>query len=227
MPLTEAALLKTTLLDYPGEVASVIFTAGCNLRCPYCHNPSLVIDTDKNKELLPIEEIKSFLIKRQNLIGAVVISGGEPLVHDNIEELVLFIKNLGLKVKIDTNGLFPARLKQLDVDYIAMDIKTSPEHYHRLGLKEGREKLTESINYIIDSGIDYEFRTTVTEEIIDEADMLVLIPLLKKARKWFFTAFRPGETLDPLYKDKEPPSEEFIEKLNSMAQKAGISSSIR
>lgn len=227
MPLTHAALLKTTLLDYPGEVASIVFTPGCNLRCPYCHNPSLVSDTEKNNELLPIDEIQAFLEKRKKLIGAVVISGGEPLIHDNIDEIVFFIRSLGLKVKVDTNGLFPERLKQLNVDYIAMDIKTSPEHYFRLGLQGNYKKIEESIGYIINSGIDHEFRTTVTEEIINESDMENLIPLLINARQWIFTAFQPGNALDPLYNSKESPSREYLEKLKSIAQKAGINSSIR
>lgn len=227
MPLSKAALLKTTLLDYPGEVASVIFTPGCNLRCPYCHNPSLVIDCDKNEELLPISEIKLFLKKRKNLIGAVVISGGEPLIHDDVNELVDFIKSLSLKVKIDTNGLFPDRLKTLDVDYIAMDIKTSPQNYYRLGLQGDREKLIESIEYIVQSGIDHEFRTTVTDEIVNAGDIEQLIPLLKKAQHWYFTAFNPGKTLDPLYSKKEPPSAEYVEGLLSLALNGGIKSSIR
>lgn len=227
MALSKAALLKTTLLDYPGEVASIIFTPTCNLRCPYCHNPSLVINSDKNEELLPINEIKSFLEKRMNLIGAVVISGGEPLVHDDVGDLVDFIKSLKLKVKIDTNGLFPDKLKALNVDYIAMDIKTSPKSYYRLGLKGDGNKLIKSIEYILQSGIDHEFRTTVTENIVTTADIEELIPLLKMAQHWYFTPFKPGNTLDPLYAKKEPPSTDYVQSLHSLALKAGIKSSIR
>lgn len=227
MPLTHGALLKTTLLDYPGEVASVIFTPRCNLRCPYCHNPSLVIDTENNKELLPIDDIKAFLEKRKKLIGAVVISGGEPLIYEDINQLVRYIKNLGLKVKIDTNGLFPERLKQLEVDYIAMDVKTAPEHYYKVGLQGDRNKVIESINYIIKSGIDHEFRTTVIESIVNESDVEKLTPLLLNAGKWYFTPFQPGNSLDPLFDKKEPPTKEYLERLNSIALSAGINSEIR
>jgi len=227
MPLTHAALLKTTLLDFPGEVASIIFAPRCNLRCPYCHNPSLVTDTENNDELLPIGEIREFLTKRKNLISAVVISGGEPLVHDNIGELVDYIKSLGLLVKIDTNGLFPDKLKKLNVDYIAMDVKTSPENYFRLGLQGDSNRLIKSISYIINSGIHHEFRTTVTEEIISADDVQKLIPLLKNSEHWYFTAFQPGNTLDPLYSSKEPPEKEYIDNLLSITRKAGIKSSIR
>ncbi len=227
MALSKAALLKTTLLDYPGEVASIIFTPRCNLRCPYCHNPSLITDSDKNEELLPIDEIKSFLEKRKNLIGAVVISGGEPLIHDEVGDLVDYIKSLKLKVKIDTNGLFPDMLKTLNVDYIAMDIKTSPKNYYRLGLQGDKNKLIESIEYILQSGIDHEFRTTVTEEIVTADDIEDLIPILKTAQHWYFTAFKPGNTLDPLYSTKEPPSGDYVMSLHSLAVDAGIKSSIR
>ena len=227
MPLTQAALLKTTLLDYPEEIASVIFTPGCNLRCPYCHNPSLVLDSKNNSELLPLDEIKKFLHKRKNLIGAVVISGGEPLIHNNIGEIVDYIKSMNLKVKIDTNGLFPEKLEKLNVDYIAMDVKTAPQNYSRLGLQKYSSKLVESISYIINSGIDHEFRTTVTEEIVTIDDVRELIPFLKNAEHWYFTAFKPGNTLDSLYSSKEPPEKEYLEKLLSAAQKAGIKSSIR
>ncbi|MBB6480376.1 anaerobic ribonucleoside-triphosphate reductase activating protein [Spirochaeta isovalerica] len=227
MTLTEAGLLKTTLLDFPGEVASVIFTPGCNLRCPYCHNPGLVDPLRFSADLLPIEEIKSFLSKRAHLIGGVVITGGEPLLHDDLVNAIDFIHSLNLKVKIDTNGLFPDRLKQLNADYIAMDLKTSPEHYYRLGLQGNKDKLKDSIEFITGAGIPHEFRTTVTEEIVTIDDMEKMALLLKDAEQWFLTPFKPGETLDPAYSHKIPPSSSYMEKLLSIALEAGINSSIR
>ena len=227
MPLTHAALLKTTLLDYPGEIASVIFTPRCNLRCPYCHNPSLVTQIENNEELLPLDKIKSFLEKRKKLIGAVVITGGEPLIHEDLNDLILYIKSLGLKVKIDTNGLYPEHLKRLQADYIAMDIKTSPENYYRLGLQGDNRRLIKSINYILESGIDHEFRTTVIEDIVTEEDIKKLTPFLKSAQNWIFTPFRPGNTLDPEYNTKEIPSKEYMDKLLNTALNAGINCRIR
>ena len=228
MPLAKAALLKTTLLDYPGEVASILFTPGCNLRCPYCHNSSLVKDPYGSEDLQSISKLKEFLVKRQPLLGAVVISGGEPLLYEGTKDLVDFIKNLGLKVKIDTNGLYPERLRKLNVDYIAMDIKTTPDKYYLLGAtKSDYGKILESIDYIISSGIDHEFRTTVSEDIITESDVEKLTPLLKKCDKWFFTPFIPGNNLDPSYRKKESPSKAYMEKLNRKASSAGIRSSIR
>lgn len=227
MALDRAALLKTTLLDYPGEVASVVFTPRCNLRCPYCHNSSLVENWELNPELLEIEEIHSFLKKRARLIGGVVITGGEPLIHEDLGDLVAFIHSLNLKVKIDTNGLFPERLISLTPDYIAMDIKTSPEHYYRLGLQGDRNKIYKSIDYIIASGIPHEFRTTVAEEIVKEEDISAIAPFLKGAEQWFFTPFRPGDTLDPHYRDRPAPSIDYVETLVSIAVKAGINASVR
>jgi len=227
MSLDKAGLLKTTLLDFPGEVASVIFTPGCNLRCPYCHNPGLVDLSRADSDLVPMKEIHSFLKARAHLIGGVAITGGEPLLHEDLPELIEFIRSLGLKVKVDTNGLFPERLKKLDVQYIAMDLKTRPDNYKSLGLKDDWNKLIKSIEYIIESGINHEFRTTVTEEFVTEEDMKEMIPLLHGAKKWYLTAFRSGKTLDPVYKDKESPTKAYMEKLLSLARSGGIETSIR
>ena len=130
-------MLKTTLLDFPGEVAAAVFTPGCNLRCPYCHNPELVRPPFPD-EMISLEKLGVFLEKRASLLGGVCITGGEPLLHDNIGDLVSLIRSHGLKVKLDTNGTFPERLARIDADYIAMDLKTDPEKYHRL-LPPGRE----------------------------------------------------------------------------------------
>lgn len=227
MPLTHGALLKTTLLDYPGEVASIIFTPRCNLRCPYCHNPGLIDFNPEDPTLLPLEEIKKFLKKRSHLIGAVVISGGEPLINNDLGDLIAYIHSLKLKVKIDTNGLYPERLAAIKADYIAMDIKTSPEHYYRLGLQGNKYKLKQSIEFIIRSGIPHEFRTTVLEEICSVHDIEKAAQLLKGANHWYFTPFKAGELLDPAFNNKLPPSQSYMESLVSIAEKAGIPASIR
>ena len=133
-------LQKLTLLDYPGKVACTIFTAGCNFRCPFCHNASLVIDTSAN-ETIPEEEIFRFLTKRQGILDGVCISGGEPLIQDGIEEFIRQIKEMGYDVKLDTNGSFPDKLIRLVeaglIDYVAMDIKNSQEHYGKtIGIED-------------------------------------------------------------------------------------------
>jgi len=227
MALAKAALLKTTLLDYPGEVASMIFTPGCNLRCPYCHNPELVFPNKDSSELLPLESIRDFLKKRASLIGGVVITGGEPLIHEDLPLLINYIHSLDLKVKIDTNGLFPDQLKKVDADYIAMDLKTSPDHYYRLGLQGNKNRLVESIEYIKGSGINHEFRTTVSKTIVSPEDVHKMASLLKGAEHWYLTPFKPGITLDPSFSELQPPSSAYMEDLLTIARESGVEASIR
>ena len=133
-------LQKLTLLDYPEKVACTVFTAGCNFRCPFCHNASLVIDTYKNKEI-PSEEFFDFLKKRQGILDGVCVTGGEPLIQHGIEDFLRRIKELGYAVKLDTNGSFPDKLARIVeaglVDYVAMDIKNSQESYGRtIGIED-------------------------------------------------------------------------------------------
>ena len=126
-----AGIQKLSLVDYPGKMACTVFTSGCNFRCPFCHNASLVTHT--TEEAIDVEEVKNFLKKRQGLLDALVISGGEPLIHDGVDELARYAKSLGYFVKLDTNGTFPEKLMNLVgegiIDYVAMDIKNSRQKY--------------------------------------------------------------------------------------------------
>ena len=119
MSIQNLGLLKTTLLDFPGEVAATVFTSGCNLRCPYCHNPEFVTGETAGDEI-SLSDFFNFLEKRKNVLGGICITGGEPLIHEDLKELIYEIKKTGLKVKLDTNGTFPDRMKHLDADYISM-----------------------------------------------------------------------------------------------------------
>ena len=162
-------LQKTTLLDFPGKVACTVFTAGCNFRCPFCHNASLVTrpgDVDEISE----ESFFSYINKRKGILDGVCITGGEPLMSHGIEDFIRRIKQTGLLVKLDTNGAYPEKLKALLdeglIDYVAMDIKNSREKYAMtVGLKEYPEKIEESIKLIMEKAPDYEFRTTVVKEL--------------------------------------------------------------
>lgn len=197
-----AGLEKVSLLDYPGKVSSVIFTYGCNLRCPYCHNPELVIEELSKSESLQEEYVLDFLKKRKKLLDGVVITGGEPLIHKDIEKFVQKIKDIGLLVKLDTNGGYPKRLKSLLkkdlLDYIDMDIKYSEDIYKK-GLNGGRPipNIRESIDIIMNSGIDYSFRTTFvkflhTVESVDE-----ICKMIQGAEMYYIQNFRAGKTIDP------------------------------
>lgn len=157
---------KMTLLDFPGKVACTVFTGGCNFRCPFCHNALLVTELSKS-ESFKEEEILDFLKKRKGLLDGVAITGGEPLISDDILYFAEKVKNLGFAVKLDTNGSYPQRLKKAVgegiVDYVAMDIKNSKELYaETAGLSFFEiSNIEESVDFLLSGKVDYEFRTTV------------------------------------------------------------------
>lgn len=231
MALTRVALQKTTLLDFPGEVAATVFTPGCNLRCPYCHNPELVRPPYPDS-MISLEEFDLFLEKRSAVLGGVCITGGEPLLHPDIGSLVQLIRSHGLKVKLDTNGTYPERLRTIDVDYAAMDLKTDPDRYHRLLPQEepsgsastGQfgEAVRRSIEWLRESGVPYELRTTVAPGIVDESDLRAMLPLLPGARRYVLTPFRPGTNLDPKYAAMPVPESAYMEHLVQIASTSGV-----
>ena len=164
-------LQKLTLLDFPGHVACTVFLHGCNFRCPFCHNAPLVLGTDVISE----EEILRFLKKRQGLLDGVAITGGEPLLSTGLDALLEKIKALGYRVKLDTNGSFPARLRELIdrqlVDYVAMDIKNTREKYALTAGADGMlPAVEESVRVLLRGLIPYEFRTTVVDELHEPED---------------------------------------------------------
>ena len=193
-------LQKLTLLDYPEKVACTVFTAGCNFRCPFCHNASLVIDTYKNKEI-PSEEFFDFLKKRQGILDGVCVTGGEPLIQHGIEDFLRRIKELGYAVKLDTNGSHPqllARLWSLGlVDYAAMDIKNSPERYGETAGVPGLDlgPIRESVSWLLEGHVDYEFRTTVVRQFHDSASFRAIGPWISGARRYFLQAFIDRDTV--------------------------------
>lgn len=183
---------KVTLLDFPGKVACTVFTVGCNMRCPFCHNPGLV---NAIGPTMPEEEFWEFLEGRKNLLDGVCITGGEPLVHDDIEEFIVRIRSMGYEVKLDTNGSFPDKLKSiLDkdlVEYVAMDIKNTIERYAMTVGVPGfdTEAIKRSIRIIGESGIDHEFRTTVVGQLHRSEDFEKIAELIKGSDKYFLQAF--------------------------------------
>lgn len=185
---------KLTLLDYPGKMACVLFTAGCNLRCPFCHNSRLVVNPEKESEYGE-EEILAFLKKRQEILDGVVITGGEPLLQKDISDFIVKIRELGYSVKLDTNGTFPEKLRELIdkglVDYVAMDIKNSPELYAETVGVSGFDisRIKESISILLEGKVDYEFRTTVVREFHSVFGMDNIGKLIKGAKRHFLQAF--------------------------------------
>ncbi len=197
MPI--GGLQKTSLIDYPGKISSLIFIAGCNLKCPYCHNSILV-----KGGFIPYKQdaIINFLKERTNLIEGVVISGGEPTLYAKLEELCLQIKNLGYPIKLDTNGTNPDKienlLKKKLIDYLAMDIKTVPNLYAPIFQKKAEpEKIIESIKLIKTAQIPYEFRTTCSKKIITADIMKKIAQLITGARLYALQLFNDKEPLNP------------------------------
>lgn len=193
-------LQKMTVLDFPGRVACIVFTYGCNFRCPFCHNASLVLGDGKSD--VTEEEFFEFLKKRQGLLDGVSITGGEPLLQHGIEDFLRKIKSLGYEVKVDTNGMYPEVLKKIVngglVDYVAMDIKNSPENYPiTVGLeKVDLDKIKESINFLInEANIEYEFRTTVVAEYHDEQVFDEIGKMIDGAENYYLQVFKDSGNL--------------------------------
>ena len=192
-------LQKMTLLDFPQKVACTVFLQGCNFRCPFCHNSSLL----RGIEELSEESFFAFLKKRQGLLDGVAVTGGEPLLQNDIHSFIQKIKDLGFLVKLDTNGSFPRKLEKLLqnglIDYIAMDIKNSPAKYDKTaGVKDFLPAVEESVELIMSSGIEYEFRTTVVKEFHAPEDFHAIGRWLRGAKAYYLQCFEDsGDILCP------------------------------
>ncbi len=194
---------KLTLLDYPGHLAATIFLGGCNLRCPFCQNASLVLNPSLQSSI-PSDEVLSALKKRRNVLEGVCISGGEPTLYPELPDFIKAVKCLGYKVKLDTNGTNPAMMKLLVneklVDYIAMDIKNSKEKYSTTcGLKSMDLKpIEESVSFLMTDRVNYEFRTTIVKELHTKEDILSIGEWIKGAKAYYLQSYLDsGDILSP------------------------------
>lgn len=190
-----AGLQKLTLLDFPGHVACTVFTAGCNLRCPFCHNSELVLP-ERTPPRLDEEEFFSFLSKRQGILEGICVTGGEPLLQGDIAPFLQRIKELGFAVKLDTNGCFPTVLRSLVeeglVDFVAMDIKNSPARYgETVGIDHfDLTPVQESVSFLLSGVVDYEFRTTVTAQHHDEDSFRDIARWIAGAKRYALQEFK-------------------------------------
>ena len=233
-----AGIQKLSMVDYPGKMACTVFLSGCNFRCPYCHNSSLVIP-EPDQSYLSEEEVLKFLKKRQGILDGVCITGGEPLLQG--EAVISFmrkVKELGYSLKLDTNGTNPKLLKELCeaglVDYVAMDIKNSKENYH---VAIGREKedcgkllenVRESASYLMNGRIDYEFRTTLVKGIHTPQDVEDIVFWIGKARIWYLQNFKDsGSILSPNLVNMEPFSENELELFANTANESKLNTVVR
>lgn len=220
-------LQKTSLLDFPEKVASVIFFPGCNMRCPYCHNPDLVLG--RTEGLIQRDEVIDFLKNRAPLLGGVVISGGEPLLY---KDLKLFMNQIQssclLPVKIDTNGLLSDSLRDLiqseiPPDFIAMDIKSSLSSYDRFSVyPPDLSKIQDSIEMIIQSGIPSQFRTTVHPDFIDISMIDEIAAMIRGCTSFVLNGFQPGNCLDAALNSHNPADSVLLRELLKGFQEQGI-----
>jgi pyruvate formate lyase activating enzyme len=221
---------KLTILDYPGKVACIVFTPGCNFRCPFCHNASLVTHIDKDT-YLNNDEVLDYLKKRQGLLDGVVITGGEPLLQEGIEDFIAEIKSLGYSVKLDTNGSFPEKLISIVekglVDYVAMDIKNSKAKYgETVGVVNfDITPIERSVEFLLQHKVDFEFRTTIVNGFHNLDDIQDIVVWIKGAHKYFLQNFvDSGDLIKP---DLKPVSAILLKEMQKKASEIIPSVEIR
>ena len=213
---------KLTLLDYPGKVACTLFTKGCNFYCPFCHNAFLV-DVDGREESISSEYVIDYLKKRKGILDGVCITGGEPLIHNALTDFIKEVKDIGYSIKLDTNGSFPKKLKALVedglIDYVAMDVKNCLSKYH---ITSGCDTLNlahieESIDFLLEGRVDYEFRTTVVKELHTPQDIDALTIRIAGADKYFIQSFVDSGNI--LMENLHPVDEETLKIMENTAKK--------
>lgn len=212
-----SGLQKTSLIDFPGRISSILFTPGCNLRCPYCQNWRIIVNPQG--PFLSEDDALAILESRKKFIDAVVITGGEPLIHKDISLFIRRLKERGFAVKLDTNGFFPDMLREcLDyVDYIAVDIKTSLEKYYLLGAAE-TSGLLETIVLLKNCGVDYEFRNTVVPGIVEEEDVAKMGEIVRGAKRFAFQQFIPDDALEESFRSIQPYPPETIRRFSKIME---------
>ena len=213
-----SGIQKTSLIDYPNRIASVLFTPGCNLRCPFCHNWRIVVDP--KPPFLQEGAVLRILENRKKYVDAVVVTGGEPTMHKESPKFLRKLKEKGFQVKLDTNGFYPQVLEEClqYVDYVALDVKTSLEKYAQLGAKD-TTPLLHTIEILRTGKVDYEFRTTVVPSFVDAEDIPQIGALVKGTKTFAFQQFIPEDTLDKSLQTIKPYPPEHIEKFADAMKK--------
>lgn len=217
-----SGLQKLTLLDFPGCVACTVFTGGCNLRCPFCHNASLVLPERIGE--LDTEKVMDFLKKRRAMLEGVAVTGGEPLLQRDIKDFLIKVRELGYKIKLDTNGFFPERLEELLseglVDRVAMDLKNSPELYAlTVGLpRVDMKTLEKSRDLLMKGDVEYEFRTTAVKGLHTAESIADAAKWIEGAKEYYLQQYKDsGDVLAPEGLDAFSDQE-----MNALAQAAAV-----
>jgi pyruvate formate lyase activating enzyme len=185
-------LQETSLLDYPGKISAIVWTVGCNFRCPFCYNTNMVYE---ESDILPIDHVLTFLDERKGKLDALSITGGEPLLHKDLGEFIKKVKMKGFLVKLDTNGSFPHRLQSLLdeelVDYVSMDVKAPLEKYDQLaGVHVDTDQIKQSIKIIVENAPDYEFKTTMIPGLLEKNDVTEITSFIKGAKRYYLQQWK-------------------------------------
>lgn len=208
-------LQKLTLLDYPGHTACTVFTKGCNFRCSYCHNQELAWGDPEH--LMSQGRFFQWLETRRGILDGVAITGGEPTLQSDLARFMERIHDMGFKAKLDTNGSFPMHIQAIlnarVVDYIAMDVKSNPMNYSICGIAYMEKSILESISLIMNSGVDYEFRTTVVPQLQTLDDFRRINELISGAKRYFLQAYRQPKN-SKFYFDE--PDRKYLERIKSV-----------
>ncbi len=226
-------LQKTSLIDFPGRVACVAFLPGCDLSCPFCHNPELAKPSgfpDAADDLIEWEEALAFLEKRKGVLGGIVFSGGEPLLSRELPRMVAAARALSYAVKIDTNGMRPDAVAKIDADFVALDLKTVPRRYaERIpGAPEDAEaRIRATLGALRERGMPREMRTTLAPGFAEEEDLAEMGRLIEPGEDWVLQRFRPGRTLDPAWSTMPATSESEAERLLGAARSSCPQARIR
>ena len=224
-------LQKFSLADFPGKIAAIIFSQGCNFRCPYCHNPELV---DPARYATPIlqEEILQFLATRRGQLQGVVVTGGEPTQQEDLPDFLAAIKDFGLAIKLDTNGSNPALLEKVLArglaDYLAMDIKAPLDSYSRVaGVQVSTGDIEKSVRMVMGSGVAHEFRTTYLESLLSTDDMKGIAVLVRGCRLFVLQSFRSVRTLDPVMHRQPMPEGKRLREIQELMESTGMRVRVR
>ena len=213
---------KFSSRDFPGHISSTVFLGGCSFRCPYCHNADLVLRPE-TLQTMPVDLFLSYLDGRKGWLEAVCLSGGEPLLHEEVEDLVRVVRDRGLLVKLDTNGSFPDRLEKLLLegllDWVAMDVKAPLERYREVTRSNVEvEAIVRSADLLRQSGVRLTFRTTVVPGLVGREDVVKIGEWLRGAESYLIQQFVPHTTIDSAYLEKKPYGREELEALVEAAR---------
>ncbi len=224
--------VRTSLIDYPGKIATVLYTEGCNLRCPICHNPELITYPERY-ESIDLSEIFTYLKDRAGMVDGIVVSGGEPLLRPETLDLLEQFRSLKIAIKLDTNGCFPDRLAEILshnlVDMVAMDVKGSKRLYPLVsGMKDfAVSKIDQSLTLLKQSSVDYEIRTTVIPQVIDIQAVTDIVEWIGPVQHYVLQQFRPVMTLDARYRYLEPLPDVQLNEMAEIARKVISDVSVR